>query len=84
MFGVHLDDNDKTSHRNTSGGLWLLRPVPNDEFKVLACLSWVPSERRPLYNHWKWQPEHPDVQTSRYRRLSQALGETVVDYMPPY
>jgi hypothetical protein len=53
MLGVRLDDNDDTAPRYTSGGLWLLRPVTNNEFKLLACLSWVPSDWRPLYDHWE-------------------------------
>lgn len=40
------------------GGLWLLRPAENNEFMLIACLSWYPDEFRILYGHWKWNPVH--------------------------
>lgn len=39
-----------------SGGPWLLRPA-GDEFKLMACLSWLPSERLPLYTSWRLNPD---------------------------
>jgi hypothetical protein len=83
MLGVRLDDNDDTAPRYTSGGLWLLRPVANDEFKLLACLSWVPSDWRPLYDHWEWLVPQSTMESSNYRRLYQDLGESFIDYSPP-
>jgi hypothetical protein len=83
MSGVRLDDINDTASLHTSGGLWLLRPVSSDDFKLLACLSWVPSDWRPLYDHWEWHGPQPIMWSSQYWRLSQDLGESFAHYSPP-
>ena len=35
-------------------GLWLLRPVGNNEFRLIACLAWASFEILPLYKDWHW------------------------------
>lgn len=35
-------------------GLWILRPVGNDEFKLLACLPWITVDFHSLYDDWHW------------------------------
>lgn len=45
MHGVMMPQDDEC------GGLWLLRPVGNNEFKVIACLPWGPIDPQ---TRWKW------------------------------
>jgi hypothetical protein len=53
-FGItYRNKGGKEARQYRSGGLWLLRPTRNDEFELIACLSWVTNEGRPLYDLWE-------------------------------
>jgi len=39
-----------------TGGLWVLRPVGDDQFKLIACLSFLPVDLLQLYDNWVWSP----------------------------
>lgn len=51
-------DNILTAKYHRGGGLWLLRPAGDDEFKLIACLSYESNETFLLYRNWKWNPGH--------------------------
>lgn len=38
-------------------GLWVLRPVKHDEFKLVACLRGDKIGSLPPYREWHWEPE---------------------------
>ncbi|TVY18242.1 Heterokaryon incompatibility protein 6, OR allele [Lachnellula arida] len=42
--------------RAPNGGLWLLRPAGDNEFKLIACLSYGLNEAFRIYHNWKWNP----------------------------
>jgi len=57
-YGLSLAEllNDNTVTTYQGGGLWLLRPAGDDEFKLIACLPFSPKPWYPLYPHWEWNP----------------------------
>lgn len=67
----HYDDNSYWSRQYSSGGLWLLRPAGADEFKLIACLSWVSNIWRSLYENWKWDPGHFQETSPQGRPVNQ-------------
>jgi hypothetical protein len=40
-----------------SDGLWLLRPVENDQHVLVACLSWLPADDHQLYDQGVWDTD---------------------------
>jgi hypothetical protein len=66
-------DRDKKSSYG-SDGLWLLRPVGNDEYILLACLSWIPVDDHQFYNQWEWRGEGDASlragEHAQYRRMA--------------
>ncbi|KAF4634357.1 hypothetical protein G7Y89_g3757 [Cudoniella acicularis] len=70
-----FDINNQWAFGDSSGGPWLLRPAGNNEYKVIACLSWRPNDLLPLYSPWDWAPGLSQETSQRqhvapYRRLS--------------
>lgn len=67
---VYIDDEHsrKCLLRYKTGGLWLLRPTDNKEFKLVACLSWAQHETdHPSYDNWVWQPTPESSQLDNHR-----------------
>jgi hypothetical protein len=52
----NLDNNGAAAYSYYRGGLWLLRPARDDEFKLIACLPFLSCISPPLYSHWEWNP----------------------------
>ncbi|CAN9288346.1 unnamed protein product [Alternaria alternata] len=76
LLGHRLHEGSEVSREYTSGGLWLLRPVGNDEHKIIACLSWIPMNRHVYFNHWQ---RH--IEDDRYRPLTVDLGNPAIDHL---
>ena len=55
QFRLHVNKGAAPSCYE-GGGLWLLRPAGDDEFKFVASLSFVSGEIPKLYSRWEWNP----------------------------
>jgi hypothetical protein len=76
LLGHRLHEGSEASHEYTSGGLWLLRSVGNNEHRIIACLSWIPMNRHVYFNHWQRQ-----IEDDRYRPLAVDLGNAAIDHL---
>jgi hypothetical protein len=76
LLGHRLHEGSEVSREYTSGGLWLLRPVENDEHMIIVCLSWIPMNRHVYFNHWQ---QH--IEDDRYRPLTVDLGNPAIDHL---
>ena len=76
LLGHRLYEGIEVSCEYTSGGLWLLRPVGNDEHRIVAFLSWFPMNRRVYFEHWQ-----RDIEDDRYRPLTVDLGNPAIDHL---